>query len=233
MKLYYAVPFLFLLAATNALYIDLSVEKSFDADVLYFSYNDTAGTKSFSTELLNNGSQPFYAQVRVDVFGNGTAFTGWSDRKAVAPGNNGFFRIYWLPEESGKYAARLRVYYGGEIKEDFIDISAKKHEAEDVFEIDNVRVFDSHIELTISSNKTAGDAVVIPAGFQNGWMFSQRGGKNRILITYSAPGLVKDELTVYVASKDADYASKKTLLLEKERGIGAKIRNALFAFLQP
>ncbi len=228
MKPAYAL-ILLLIPISYALDIGLSIERTFAADALYFSYNDTLPLKRFSTEIVNTGSLPYMAQARVDIMKNTTVFTAWSDRKRLMPGNNAFFALYWLPEESGNYTARLRIYYGGEMEESYINITASRGETRDIFKVTDYRVLDDYIDLRINSGI---DAVIIPAGFQQGWLFAQKSGISRFLIPYSAPGLEKNEARFIIASKDGQYASAKTLVLEKKKDIPTAIQNFVLSALQ-
>ena len=228
MKLAYGL-ILLMIPIAYSLDIDLSVNRTFTADVMYFSYNDTLPLKIFSTEILNSGSLPYILQARVDVIKNESIFTAWSDKKRVMPGNNAFFALYWLPEESGNYTARLRVYYGGEMKEEYINITVNKEESKDTFEITDYAVLDKYIDLKVSGDE---ESVIIPDNFPQGWIFAQEYGRNRFLIPYIAPGLDGNEIDFIVASRDGQHASRKTVVLERKKDIPTAIHNFVLSVLQ-
>jgi hypothetical protein len=220
---------LFLIPAAYSLDIGLSVERTFIADALYFSYNDTTALKTFTTEIVNSGSLPYMIQARVDVYGNNSVFTAWTDKKRLMPGNNAFFALYWLPEEGGNYTARLRIYYGGEMEEEYLNITAAKGEAMDIFEITDARLLSKYVDMKVNDRR---EAVVIPLDLQQGWVFPQETGRGRFLIPYSAPGLVRREVSFAIASKDGQYVSRKTVVLEAKKDLATSVHNFVLAALE-
>ncbi len=227
--------FLLIVSATYALDIDLSIEKTFVTEPLYFHYNDTI--REFSTEILNSGSLPYVSQFRVDVLKNGTVFTAWSERKIFMPGNSGFFQLYWVPEMAGNYTTRYRVYYSGEVNETLRSIMVKDiHAAEDVFNVTLVNVFDNFIILEVKSGVDAERAVVIPHDYSQGMWISQKtlslkaGQAKKVLLSYSSP-VQNQQIKITVASEDGKHVSTATLKLEEDKTLKEKILRAFFSLL--
>ena len=134
MKAHFLVIFLLLAPIALGLNIDLSINKVFEANTRYFLYNNS-GTNYFSGEVLNSGSTAYDIRTRLDISDkNKTVFTAWSNKKDLMPGGVFPFVLFWLPESNGSYTARLRVYYGGEINETLLNITAPKIETTDSYE---------------------------------------------------------------------------------------------------
>lgn len=212
------LPALLLIApATNAVGLDLSIEKAFVTEPLYFHYNDTART--FSTEIINSGSLPYIAQLRIDVIDkNEIIFTAWSERKKLMPGNNGFFRLRGLPVP-GNYTTRYRVYYSGEINETFRDIIVSDvSAAKDTFNITLYGAFDDFLVLEVKSSVNA-KAFVIPYDYPQGWWIAQRAvelkpGTNKIILPYGP--LADSQVKFTVVSEDGEYTGSAAINVAKE-----------------
>ncbi|MCX6815497.1 MAG: hypothetical protein NT120_01425 [Candidatus Aenigmarchaeota archaeon] len=223
-----------------SLNIDLSINKVFVIETKYLTYNDSFGTKWFSGEILNSGSIPYSVQARVDIFdGNDSVFTGWSTKRGLMPGSNFPFLIYWSPEKEGSYSARLRIYHGGEVKESFLNITAAKANAEDAFEIKEVRVFNNYIMVGISSKKDIEELVIIPSNYSQGWAFTEgvikdvkKGITYYSVIEYEPSVWFPQTIQLSAVSRDGNYASSKSVYLERETGLSALIFNFILGLVR-
>jgi hypothetical protein len=240
MKILYAILILSLIApAAMALEIGASVTDVFTAELRYFNYNDTYATKWFEAEVFNTGSLAYTAQARIEIANeSGIVFTGWSDKKAVMPGSNAFFRVYWRPSAQGSYTARVRIYHSGEILDKVFNITATPGQGEDVFSIKGSRTFRNILELKVESSADVNETVIIPDGYPKGWAFSQslvkevKKGEERIAYLPYTPSVWSEQkIYVDIASTDGKYFSRKEVQLRREEGLGAMIHNILFSIL--
>lgn len=220
---------LLLISATvSALDIDLLVQKTFAVETRHFEYNSTS--REFFTEIFNPGSLAFTAQIRTDVVSNGTAFRAFSMREQMMPGNNGVFRLYWFPESPGKYTVRQRIYYGSEINESTYNITVDKiPESGDIFNITSFEVVDNFIIMNIAGS---GKAVVMPE-YPDGWWIAQRTftAPGTVIIPYSAPAGTPLTAKFIIASPDGQYASKRTVRIEKSSGFREDVLRLFYSML--
>jgi hypothetical protein len=224
-----AIPFAY------GLNLQLSVKDVFSADATYFMLNDTYSTLKFETEILNSGSLPFIAQARLDVQNeSGTVMTAWSEKKNLMPGINSVFAFSWFPEDAGNYSARLRVYYGDEILERTLNFTVKSRaQPEDIFNITTVRAFNSRLLLSFMSTQDAGETLVMPADYPQGWTFAQaavtaKKGQNSAWLAYMPASRSSQEINIAIASKDGRYFTKQPVTIVREGGLAAMIYNMFF-----
>jgi hypothetical protein len=209
----------FLVPIACALQIELSVNDVLSVQTLYFSYNRSTG--AFTTEFFNNGSESYFLQARIEVYNNETHFTAWSDRRKIMPGGNEFIRLFWVPR-SGTYTAKMRIYYGNDFRDEYINITADAKEKRPLgISID--RVTGNYIFVSV--NETG--VQIVPDRFPKGWVVTQSAGsKNgRFIVAYSAPENAEREIEISAVS-DSSYSSR-TIAVKRDTGLARLIEEIL------
>jgi hypothetical protein len=227
---------IFLASYAFALEIKLSVSDTTSAEIKYFEYNDSLTIKKFSIEMLNNGSNPYPARALLEIQNeSGTTFSGWTQEKVMMPGNNAFFQIYWVPNYSGSFTAKITVFFRGEkISKEFNISVTNQGSQRDNFKILDVKTYRNMIEIDIDGPPDSGDIAVIPENMPKGWIIEQKvihKYSKKAYIRYGSLIWSREQIVLTIASLDGKYATSKQVRLERERGLLAMFYNMIFGLM--
>ena len=214
---------------SSAAVIEIEVKMKLDGKISFFSLERMNNIVKASTEFYNTGSVAYRARARLDILnGSGLIFSGWSKEKVLMPGERKTFEIYWYsPSKAKNLTARLRIYFGNEIKEvnKTLSIDYVKS-SQDIFQIKNFRTYDGHIKFQIRASQSLKDVIVLPSDYMQGWIFEQakleelKANKNtEVTLSYEPTVWMPSEVTIHVFSLDGKFHTSKTFELKKEKGI--------------
>ncbi len=234
------LPLLLILSIAPAAFclaIQASISDVYTTELKYFSYNDSA--QRFDAEVFNTGSIPYAAQLHLEVSNDSYYFQAWSNKRDMMPGNSALYHIYWIPNATGEYKAKARIYYSGEILEKEFNISIQSLKGyESAFEILSTKTYQNFILVNIASSKDASDAAIIPMNFPRGWIIEQasskdmkQGSTKQVLIQYDPSVWSRQMISIGILSLDGKYYSTQDVRLERERGLGSMIFNMMYSFM--
>ena len=156
--------------------IFISVSGKIQGSVDYLNYSSEIyrAPQVISMNIENTGSAGCAVKVRADFHKDSRHLkTTWSEIEALEPGGHFLFHNYWMPDHEGNITANITIYQCYETFERepisfYVSNSTidKTHNLQ-VIEAENTK---SEINLTIVSNKTLEDVLVIPANYPLGWL---------------------------------------------------------------
>ena len=233
--------FLFILSVSKAQEIRVGVKEILRINLTAFNYTKTSYVFCTKQEVFNTGSVGYKARARLDVFNDsGIIFTGWSKEKTFAPGIRDTLETCWFdPNASGKFFGRMRIYYANEILEkERFEFNKVKRASEDVFLIEDFRVYDNYVKFSIKPLKTVENVIVFPSNYPLGWIFEQKkidriekNDRISVELPYNANFWLNHTIKINVVAENGKYYSSKTFALQKERGI-MKYINMLIDYLK-
>ncbi|MFH1473655.1 MAG: hypothetical protein ABIE55_02055 [Candidatus Aenigmatarchaeota archaeon] len=168
--------FLLLISIAYSAVVEVGITETLEGNISSLNYDSSSNIVKFSVEFYNTGSIPYKARIKTEVFNESEMiFSGWGQETEFMSGDKKVSYIYWYASNIGDYSAKLKVYFGNDIKEyKNFDIIVKGHkEPEDNFEIRDLRTYDDYIVFDLYSKKYAENIVVIPKGYTPGWIFEQ------------------------------------------------------------
>ncbi|MBU0530623.1 MAG: hypothetical protein KKC05_03025 [Nanoarchaeota archaeon] len=226
MKYIIILCFLLLAVPVHAAMVGVNIAEKIDGNMKTM-INAENNVMKTTVDLQNTGSITYNSRARLDIFdGERIIFTGWSKENVVKPGSFKDYPLFWIKND-GNLSARLRVYYGEEIKEKMIEIPQLDDiTSEDVFEISNVRTYDDRITLFIRSKENVDNMIIIPNNYPLSWIVEQNdvGRINanefkQVTIGYSTPEYSQININLITVSEDGRYQSAHEVLLQRESGI--------------
>ena len=152
----------------------------------------------------------------------------WQITGHFMPGDKKNFDIYWYANDIGEYFAKLKVYYGNEIREykKFEFLISNSIESEDIFEIKDLRTYDNYIIFDVKSKEEVKDVIITPNRYTSGWIFEQKkidkinkDGSKLVILPYYPTLWTPANVTLAIASNNGKYYSEKTIEMKKNEGL--------------
>ena len=203
----------------NALLIEVGISEKLDGEIVHFTYNTSTNLVKFSSEFRNTGSVGYKARMRIDIFGNSSIFTSWSDEKALLPGARKNYESYWYINTSGNFTARLRMYFGNEIYEKEFSFGINQSVVpEDIFEISGFRTYENRVAFRVNAGKPLEGAVAIPYNYPKAWVFEQSKvpGSGDVTLFYEPALWRPSDVTIGIVSDDGRYFTSRTFRMDKK-----------------
>ncbi len=156
--------------------IFISVSGKIQGSVDYLNYSSEIykAPQIIYMNIENTGSAGCAVKVRADFYKDSRLLkTTWSEIEALEPGGHFLFHNYWMPDREGNITANITIHQCYETFErDQISFYVSNST---IGRTDNLQVIEakntkSEINLTIVSNKTLEDVLVIPANYPLGWL---------------------------------------------------------------
>ncbi len=228
-KIIILICFLFLIGIAYSAVIEVGVAENLKGKISSITYDNSSNLIKFSIEFYNTGSVPYKARIKIEIFNNSEViFNGWSQEKDFMPGEKKLFDIYWYNNNTGKYFAKLKSYFGNSIKEyKKFEFSIKNSiDSEDIFEIKNFRTYDNYIIFDVQSKKDVKNIVIIPYQYTLGWIFEQKeianisGNSSKLVVLNYYPTLwTPSNISLAIVSDNGKYYTEKTLEMKKNEGL--------------
>jgi len=193
------------------------------------NYDSSSNIVKFSIEFYNTGSIPFNARIKTEILNESDIiFSAWGREMEFMSGDKKVSDIYWYASNAEDYFAKLKVYFGNDVKEyKSFPFSVKDIvEAEDVFEIRNLRTYDDHIVFDISSRKDVENVIVIPKQHTPGWIFEQveidkiAGNSSEFVVLNYLPTIWRSSnISLEIVSDKGKYRTEKIVEMSKGEGL--------------
>jgi hypothetical protein len=172
--------------AACAMPVDVNIPETIKGVSQYISYERIVDAKpqQFLMDWENQGSVSCRARMRMDVLmEDNLVYTGWSEEKAIEPGDHSEFQLYFYPNITGNYTATIFAYYCNTIEElknasfsayvpgseDKETREASNASAPAPFEIKTSNTNGS-VEFRIRSKTTLSELLIVPAKYPLGWI---------------------------------------------------------------
>ena len=221
--------FLLLIKITYSSIIEVGITESIKGKVSSITYDNTSNLVKFPIEFYNTGSVGYKTRIKIEIFDNDNIiFNAWSQEKDLMPGERETFDIYWYNNNTGEYFAKLKAYFGNEIKnyEKFGFLINKPTLPEDIFEIRNFRTYDNYVIFDIQTKEDVKDVIIMPDKYISGWIFEQKKIDNinkdnsKFVILPFYPTLwTPSNVKLAIASDNGKYYTEKTLEMKKNGGL--------------
>ncbi len=221
--------FLVMISIANSSSIEVGVNEGIKGNISSIVYDNNSNIVKFSIEFYNTGSVGYKTRIKLEVSdGNTTIFNGWSQEKDFMPGERKSFDIYWYNNNSGKYFAKLKGYFGNEISEyDKFEFSINiSISPEDVFEIKNFRTYDNYMIFDVVSEEDSSNVIIIPYNYPSGWIFEQKdmvnltkGNPKLVVLNYYPTLWIPSNVSLAIVSDKGSYYTEKTLEMKKIEGL--------------
>lgn len=225
MKWLFFLPLLVFFPLAEAAFIEINIAEVVESDIK----NVREDTFAFSTELFNSGSVGYAARERVDVYdGEDLVYTGWTPEKVIAPGQREVFDLFWSPvDNQGEFRAVTTFYYAGEIKENDQFLIINDQISEDIFMLSDIRVYDDHFRMYLTSREPLENVVVFPSS-PPGWVIEQKridslAGGVDVVIPYSVEFYTERPLLFLVATEDGRYGHQELVSSKKQDGVAQSV----------
>ncbi len=220
---------LVLIGISHSAVIKVGIIRDIKGNISSITYDNSSNIVKFSIEFYNTGSVPYKSRIKTEIFNNSQLiFNGWSQEKDFMPGNKEIYDIYWYTNYTGKYFAKLKAYFGNEIKEykKFGFSIDKSVTSEDIFEIKNLRTYDNYLIFDLQSKEDVKDVVIIPNEYIFGWIFEQKKIDNitkdsskLVILNYYPTLWMSSNVTLAIVSDNGKYYTEKTLEMKKHEGL--------------
>jgi hypothetical protein len=224
-----SVCFLFLMGVAYSAVLDVGVAETLEGNVSSLIYDSSSNLVKFSIEFYNTGSVPYKARVRTEIFNDSEMlFSGWSQEKEFMSGDKKVFDIYWYTAEKGNYLAKVKVYFGNDVKEykKFGFSIDNIVESEDVFGIKNFRTYNDYIIFDLESSKDAENVTIIPDRYTLGWIFEQKviskipaNTSKLVVLNYYPTVWQPSNITLDIVSDKGKYYTGETVEMSKKEGL--------------
>lgn len=176
-----AVPgfIVFLILSASFVYappIYISVSGKIQAGVDYVNYSASVdgAPQVILMNVENTGSAGCVVKVRADLYKDSVFLkTTWSEVEALEPGGTFLFHNCWMADVAGDIRANISVYQCYERFEwgqmSFNVVNSTVHESDNFF-VSETKNSQDEINLTIMSNKTLENVLIIPYEYPLGWI---------------------------------------------------------------
>jgi len=221
--------FLFLIGIAYSAVLEVGVAEILDGNISSINYDASSNVVRFSIEFYNIGSIPYKARIKTEIFDNSDLiFSGWSQEKDFMPGDKKTFDTYWYSNCIGDYFAKLKVYFGNEIKEyKKFGFSVSEYVTpKDVFDIKYLRTYDNYIIFDVKSKEDVNNLRVIPNEYTSGWIFEQKeigniyGNRSKLVVLNYYPTLWKpSNVSLILVSGEGNYYTEKRVEMMKVGGL--------------
>jgi len=202
--------FLFLIGIAYSAVLEVGVAEILDGNISSINYDASSNVVRFSIEFYNIGSIPYKARIKTEIFDNSDLiFSGWSNC-------------------IGDYFAKLKVYFGNEIKEyKKFGFSVSEYVTpKDVFDIKYLRTYDNYIIFDVKSKEDVNNLRVIPNEYTSGWIFEQKeigniyGNRSKLVVLNYYPTLWKpSNVSLILVSGEGNYYTEKRVEMMKVGGL--------------
>ncbi len=172
----FAAFFAFAISEVYAPPIYVAISGKIETTVDYMNYSSTLNKapQEIIMNIENTGSAGCKIMVRADFYKDTALLkTAWSEIQGIDPGGHFLFHNYWMPETEGNITADIRIYQCQEISKsrqiEFF-VSNSTFEKTDSFAVTESTNTKDEINITIKSNKTLKNVLVIPREHPLGWI---------------------------------------------------------------
>jgi hypothetical protein len=220
---------LFLMGVAYSAVLDVGIVETLEGNISSIIYDASSNIIKLSTEFYNTGSVPYKARIKTEIFNESEMlFSGWGQENVLMSGDKKISDVYWYTNKTGDYFAKIKVYFGDKINEykKFGFSVTSSVEAEDVFEIQNLRTYENYIIFDIKSMEDAQNVIVIPDQYTLGWVFEQveideiTGNSSKIVVLNYYPTVWKpSNVTLAITSDKGKYYTEKRVELTKHDGL--------------
>jgi hypothetical protein len=234
--------------SAGAMPLDVNVPETIRGVSQYASYGKevSAQPQRFLLDWENQGSVSCRVRMRIDFLEEDVkVYTGWSAEKPIEPGDHGEFVVYFYPNMSGNYTARIFAYHCNTIEElknasfsayvprseanltgNASNASARKANATAPaapFEIKTSNT-NENVEFRVKSKTTLSELVIIPVKYPLGWIMESgkageiKAGEERSIDAPYVPSVWKPVEVVYeVSTLDGKYHQTVSVKLSEQK----------------
>jgi hypothetical protein len=224
-----SICFLLLVNIAYSALVEVGIAEVLEGNISSINYDVTSNLVKFSFEFYNTGSIAYNSRIKLEVYNDtDLLFIGWGPELEFMSGEKKVSDIYWYANNIGDYSAKLKVYFGNEIKEyKKFDVPVSEYiEPEDVFEIRNMRTYDDHIIFDVYSVEDAENVVVIPKQYTPGWIFEEAeidsiasNSSGMVVLNYYPTVWKPSNVTIQVVSDQGAYYTEERAEMVKEEGL--------------
>ena len=221
--------FLLLVGVVYSAIVEVGIIETLEGNISSLNYDSSSNIVKFSIEFYNTGSIPFNARIKTEIFNESEIiFSGWGRGMEFMSGDKKASDIYWYADNGGDYFAKLKVYFGNDVKEykKFAFSVSDSVESEDVFEIRNLRTYDDHIVFEVYSREDAKNVIVIPKQYTPGWIFEQAeidnisGNSSEFVVLNYYPTIWRpSNISLEIVSDKGKYHTEETVEMSKGEGL--------------
>ena len=184
--------------------------------------------------------------MRIDILKDGKeTYTGWSAEKPIEPGDHGDFEVFFYPNISGNYTARIFFYDCNtmqELKSASFSAYVPWNQASETanasnasapakvtpippapFEVKTTNTNGS-VQFTIKSKTALNDLVIVPVKYPLGWIAESasvgeiKAGEERTIVVTYVPSVWKPvDIAYEITTLDGSYHQAVTVTLSEEK----------------
>lgn len=214
------------ISSVSALKVNITVSPKVGAN--YYFVNKTSGpVQKFYLAWENSGSVGCKALPRITFYNSSSGdrvYTAWAERRELWPGDKADWLFYsMLPP--GNYTGKVKILY---CKEIFrygpyeLEVENYSKPESNVLKIAGNKTFKNYLELTLTSNKTLKDVVVVPTEYPMGWAFGSKKldkleKKEKVKLYYEPSIWKQSKVKIKAMTMNGKYAATKEVLLKRER----------------
>jgi hypothetical protein len=221
--------FLFLIGVAYSAVVEVGIAETLEGNISSLNFDVSSNVAKFSIEFYNTGSVPYKARIKTEIFNNSDmVFSGWGQEMDFMSGEKKISDIYWYANNIGDYFAKLKVYFGNDVKEyrKFGFSVSNFVEAEDVFKIKDLRTYDNYIVFDVQSREDVENVIVIPNNYTPGWIFEQEeignmsGNSSKFVLVNYYPTIWKpSNVSLSIVSSDGRYYTEERVEIRKNEGL--------------
>ena len=156
------------------IYISVSGKIQAGVDYVNYSVSVDGAPQVILMNVENIGSAGCVVKVRADFYKDSVFLkTVWSEVEALEPGGTFLFHNYWMADVDGDIRVNISIYQCYERFEwgqlSFNVVNSTVHESDNFF-VSETKNSPDEINLTIMSNKTLENVLIIPYEYPLGWI---------------------------------------------------------------
>ncbi len=226
----------FLILSASFVYappIYISVSGTIQAGVDYVNYSASVdgGPQVISMNVENIGSAGCAVKVRADIYKDSVFIkTIWSEVEPLEPGGAFLFHNCWMADVTGDIIVNVSIYQCHERFEwgqvSFYVVNSTVHESDNFF-VSETKNSHDEINMTIMSNKTLENVLIIPREYPLGWIVEPKiieridaGEVKTVTIKYHASTWHAQTIDFDIVSEDGrEYGLAAVQLREEEEKI--------------
>ena len=113
--LIFLLTFTLILPFSFSVFLKVEVHPSVNITLLGEKYGWNGKVLLYQVETYNSGSIGYRVRVRVDVIGNLSFYSMWTEEKELMPGDRKLFKLYWYPSSNGTFLLQPKIYFANQI----------------------------------------------------------------------------------------------------------------------
>ncbi len=211
------------------IYISVSGKIQAGVDYVNYSASVEGAPQVILMNVENIGSAGCVVKVRADIYKDSVFLkTIWSEVEALEPGGTFLFHNYWMPDVEGDIRVNISIYQCYERFEwgqvSFNVVNSTVHES-DNFLVSETKNSQDEINMTIMSNKTLENVLIIPRDYPLGWIVEPQrieridaGEEKTVTIKYHASTWHAHTIVFDIVTEDGrEYGQAAVQLREDEK----------------